>query len=425
MPDLTGKKNKHLTFDDRIEIQEGLNRGETFKAIAARIDKAQTSVSREVKRHLVSKEATIKRMKEDGTPCETPPCPRLLRAPFVCNSCEKRSRYCSYTKHLYHAKHAQKAYEALLIASREGIPLQKESFYEMDAIVTSGIKRGQHLYHISQTHNLGVSKSTVYRHLHKGYLSVSAVEFPRVVKFKPRRMNKTESVPKEAKRGRMYADFLAFIEESDISSWVEMDTVIGRIGGKVILTLDFTFCNFMAGILLENKTAAETATKIRGLKATFAANGIRFGDVISLILTDNGGEFANISAFENALNGEIETRIFFCDPMQSSQKPRVEKNHTLFRDIVPKGENFDGFTQDTVNLIFSHVNSVKRKSLNGKSPFDVFAFTYSEDIAAILGVEKIPAEEVLQSPNTNSRFNQEYQPANLEFSKRLRALEKF
>jgi hypothetical protein len=51
-----------------------------------------------------------------------------------------------------------------------------------------------------------------------------------------------------------------------------------------------------------------------------------------------------------------------------------------------------------VNLIFSHVNSVKRKSLNGKSPFDVFAFTFSEDIAAILGVEKIPAEEVLQSP---------------------------
>ena len=39
----------------------------------------------------------------------------------------------------------------------------------------------------------------------------------------------------------------------------------------------------------------------------------------------------------------------------------VEKNHTLFRDIVPKGKSFDKFTQDTVNLIFSHVNSVKRK----------------------------------------------------------------
>lgn len=398
MPDLNEKKNKHLTFDDRLGIQEGLNRGETFKAIAARIDKAQTSVSREVKRHLVAKEATVKRMKEDGTPCETSPCPKLLKAPFVCNPCEKRNRYCPYAKQLYHAKHAQKAYESLLVESREGIPLQKDSFYEMDAIVTNGIKRGQHLYHISQTHDLGVSKSTVYRHLHKGYLSVSAVEFPRVVKFKPRQTKKTESIPKEAKKGRTYEDFRRFVEDNNISSWVEMDTVIGQIGGKVILTMDFTFCNFMAGILLENKTAAEAASKVQGLKASFSANGIRFGDVIPLLLTDNGGEFSNISAFENALNREHETRLFFCDPMQSSQKPRVEKNHTLFRDIVPKGESFDTFTQETVNLIFSHVNSVKRKSLNGKSPFEVFAFTYGEDIASLLGVEKILAEEVLQSP---------------------------
>jgi IS30 family transposase len=92
--------------------------------------------------------------------------------------------------------------------------------------------------------------------------------------------------------------------------------------------------------------------------------GIRFGDIIPLLLTDNGGEFSNIFAFVNNLDGEPETDLFFCDPYQSSQKPKVEKNHTMFRDIVPKGESFDCFTQETVNLIFSHVNSVKRKSLN-------------------------------------------------------------
>ena len=176
-----------------------------------------------------------------------------------------------------------------------------------------------------------------------------------------------------------------------------MDTVIGRIGGKVILTLDFTFCNFMAGILLDNKTATESAEKIKGVKAALATNNIRFGDVFPVLLTDNGGEFANVAAFENAPNGEPETLLFFCDPMQSSQKPRIEKNHTLFRDIVPKGESFDSFTQDTVNFIFSHVNSVKRKSLNGKSPFEVFVFTYGEEIASLLGIKAIPAEEVIQS----------------------------
>jgi IS30 family transposase len=396
MPDL--KKNKHLTFEDRLEIQEGLNRGEPFKAIAERVGKALTTVSREVKRNLVVSPPPFRRMKEDGTPTEVSVCPKLLKAPFVCNPCERRHRSCPYAKQKYSAKHAQKAYETLLVESREGIPLKKESFYEMDTIVSDGIKCGQHLYHISQTHDLGVSKSTVYRHLHRGYLSVSAVDFPRVVKFKPRRTKKPEGIPKEAKTGRTYTDFRQFVEDNDISSWVEMDTVIGRIGGKVILTLDFTFCNFMAGILLDNKTAAESAQKIRELKAVLAANQIRFGDIFFPILTDNGGEFANVSAFENAPDGERETLLFFCDPMQSSQKPRVEKNHTLFRDIVPKGESFDTFTQDTVNLIFSHVNSVKRKSLNGKSPFEVFSFTHGQEIAALLGIEEIPAQQVLQSP---------------------------
>jgi IS30 family transposase len=76
----------------------------------------------------------------------------------------------------------------------------------------------------------------------------------------------------------------------------------------------------------------------------------------------------------------------------------VEKNHTLFRDIVPKGQSFDGFTQDTVNLIFSHVNSVKRKSLNGKTPYEIFAFTYGKEIESVFGIQNILSELVIQSP---------------------------
>jgi len=397
MPDLT-KKNKHLTLDDRLEIQECLNHGMTFKAIAARISKDQTTVSKEVKRHLVVKEQDFKHMKEDGTPIEIAPCPNLLKAPFVCNPCEKRHRRCIYAKQFYYAKHAQKAYETQLVEAREGIPLNKESFYEMDRVVSNAIKNGQHLYHITQCNDLGVSKSTIYRHLHKGYLSIAPLDLPRVVKFKARNAKKSDSIPKEVKRGRTYADFLDFIAENDISKWVEMDTVIGRVGGKVILTLDFTFCNFMPGILLDNKTAAETTEKISALKALFTANRVRFGDVFPLLLTDNGGEFSDVFAFENSLDGERESRLFFCDPMQSCQKPRVEKNHTLFRDIVPKGESFDTFTQDTVNLIFSHVNSVRRKVLNGKSPYQLFAYTYGEKVASLLGVNEIPDNKVIQTP---------------------------
>ena len=164
------------------------------------------------------------------------------------------------------------------------------------------------------------------------------------------------------------------------------------------MTFDFTDCNFMFGLLLENKTAAEAASKIRILKEKLYAEGVCFGDVIPLLLTDNGGEFANVSAFIADANGEIETELFFCDPMQSCQKAKVEKNHTLFRDIVPKGESFDHFTQDTVNLIFSHVNSVKRKRFNGKTPFEMFSFLFGEHTARLLGITEVPANNVVQSP---------------------------
>jgi len=381
---------KHLTLDDRIEIQDCLNKGITFKAIARRIGKDPTTISKEVKKHI-----------QTHTPVHcadtTSVCPSLLKSPYVCNPCQKR-RFCKLTKRMYIAKVAQAEYEELRTESRSGIPLGKEEFYEVDRVISDGIKNGQHLYHILQTNQLNVSKSTVYRHLQKGYLSVSAIDFPRVVKFKTRKQRPSERISKVLKVGRTYDDFLAYIDENEITSWVEMDTLVGRIGGKSILTADFTFCNFMFGILLENKTAHEVSSKIIELKSRLLAEGVNFGDIFPVVLTDNGSEFSNVFAFENDSRSIKETSLFFCDPYKSSQKPRVEKNHTLFRDIVPKGESFDSFTQETVNLIFSHVNSVKRKIYNGKTPYELFTFTYGEKVSRILGVDNIPAKSVIQSP---------------------------
>lgn len=397
MPDLRTEKNKHMTLDDRTEIQECLDKGMSFKAIGKRIGKDQTTISKEVKKHLVVRETNVKLTKEDGTPMEQSLCKSLLKVPFVCNPCQ-RKRNCQLTKRLYLAKHAQTEYEKLRTESREGIPLQKEEFYEIDRVISEKVKDGQHVYHIMKSNDLGVSKSTVYRHINRGYLSISRIDLPRAVKFKPRRTTPKEYIPKALKIGRTFEDFIAYKEENEVSSWVEMDTVIGRIGGKVILTLDFTLCNFMVGLLLDNKTSAEAASKIIALKNAFKCNNLSFGDIFPILLTDNGGEFADVFTFEKSLDGHQETRLFFCDPNKSYQKPRVEKTHTHFRDIVPKGEPFDDFDQGTVNLIFSHVNSVKRKSLNGKTPYEMFVFTYGQHVADIFGIKAIPADKVVQSP---------------------------
>ena len=381
-------KWKHLTDEQRMEIQECLYHGMTFKAIGRRIEKDQTTVSKEVKGHI-----RIIPGKEVGEEI----CPWLLKAPFVCNGCQKR-RYCKLEKHMYDAKTAQKEYRETLTDSRTGVTLNHQEFYDSDRLLSARIAQGQHLYHAVQAGGISFSLSSAYRHLHNGYLSVSLLDMPRVVKFKPRKTTRKVSIPKALKEGRTFDCFEQYCAENNVSFWVELDLVIGRPGGKVLMTFDFTFCNFMFGILLDNKASATIAAAFQALKTKLLEAGFFFGSIFPVILTDNGGEFSCVFAIENDCSGNKEASLFFCDPYSPFQKPRVEKNHTLLRDILPQGTSFDSLSQADVDLVFSHINSVMRKSLNGKSPFQMFSFTYGSRLADTLNIHFIPPDSVIQSP---------------------------
>ena len=398
-------KNKHMDLEARYEIQLGLESRWTIKKIAETIGKDPTTVSKEIKKHIQVKnnintedEAEFVHFDKFGDIISTPPCPLLLKSPYVCNGCDKKKRRCGYVKQFYYAKKAQIEYEEDLVESRTGVALSRKTFWDLNRIVTEKLKQGQHVYHITQTNDLAASQSSIYRYVKKGYMDATAFDLPRAVKFKARKSYVRNAIPKAVKAGRTYDDFKAYLQSEGIWCWTEMDTVIGRIGGKVIMTFTFSNNSFMFGLLLENKTAIEAENKIKALKRKIEARGLKFSSIILTLVTDNGGEFANVWAFTEDLSGNEETKLFFCDPYQSSQKARIEKNHTLFRDIVPKGESFDDFTQETVDLIFSHVNSVKRKALNGKSAYEMFTFSYGEEIASLLGISEIPPEDVIQSP---------------------------
>lgn len=88
------EKYKHMSLDDRIEIQEYLNKGMTFKAICKRIGKDQTTVSKKVKKHLIVYTNSFIKTKK----CYL----KLLKAPFVCNGCKKKNyNNCRYPKQKY------------------------------------------------------------------------------------------------------------------------------------------------------------------------------------------------------------------------------------------------------------------------------------------------------------------------------------
>ena len=140
MKDYKLPKDKHLTQEARQEIEKCLNIGVSFKDIARRVGKSPTTISREVKKHLTYKDAPVVHTRGDGTPLGNKQCPELMKAPFVCNACEKQSyNRCPYRKQFYRAKKAHEEYAFTLVDSREGIPLNKQEFHDADAIISEAI----------------------------------------------------------------------------------------------------------------------------------------------------------------------------------------------------------------------------------------------------------------------------------------------
>ena len=82
----------------------------------------------------------------------------------------------------------------------------------------------------------------------------------------------------------------------------------------------------------------------------------------------------------------------------SCQKPHVENNHIFIRDIIKKKAKIDKLTQDDLDLMFSHINSVPRKVLGGKTPYEAFEFFYGENTINKLNIQKIEKDKVTLQP---------------------------
>ena len=175
-----------------------------------------------------------------------------------------------------------------------------------------------------------------------------------------------------------------------------MDTVHGTRSGKVILTLFFRNTGLMVGILLDHCTQECVHEAIDWLYGKLG--GKIFKSTFAVLLTDNGPEFKAPLEIENTVDGSIRTKVFYCDPMASYQKPHIEKNHEFIRYVLPKGKTFKNLTQEKVTLMMNHINSTARASLNDKTPWELAQLLMNHSVLDALSLEKIPAKEVHLKP---------------------------
>jgi IS30 family transposase len=284
------------------------------------------------------------------------------------------------------------------VESRVGANITENELLYLDEFVSPLVMRGQSVHHISANNSdqLTVSEKTLYRYVDGGLLKAKNLDMPRVCRLKPRKSKPVEhKVDNACRIGRTYIAYKEFMEQSDVHA-VEMDSVIGRVGGKVLLTLMFKSCDFMLAFLRDRNTSQSVIDVFNELHERLGTDC--FKSLFPVLLGDNGSEFSNPSAIEYYAEGIQRTRIFYCDPYASYQKPSVELNHEFIRKILPKGRSFDNLTQEDINLMMSHINSYSREKLNDKSPFEAFGFLYGNDVPEKLDLFHVPPNEILLIP---------------------------
>ena len=124
-----------------------------------------------------------------------------------------------------------------------------------------------------------------------------------------------------------------------------------------------------------------------------------FRKLFPVFLTDNGVEFKDPESLEYTANGFPRTRIFYCDPQASWQKPHIEKNHTLIRRILPRSSDLNIITASQVKLITQHINSYYREEYGNKTPFEMMVNKEQKKLLSSLELSPIPPAEVLLKPD--------------------------
>jgi IS30 family transposase len=330
---------------------------------------------------------------------EEPKCNRRDKSPGACNKCTEWNK-CHFDRYIYDAEYAEKEYRSDLADYRQGINLTTKERDSIAQIIAPLLKKGQSVHQIISAHpEITQSQRTLYSYIESGVFkdfgvdNFSLKEQLNRKQFKNKYKKRKEPANYE---GRRYNDYIAFCLEYPETPTVEMDTLYNNPSGPYLQTLLFANVPFMIGFLHSEKTNESMANRIDWLQNRLGAK--LFSKLFPLLLADRGTEFEKHQLFELDQLGNTRLRIFYCDPMQSNQKPHVENNHNYVRDIIPNSYPLDCLTQDSIDLMFSHINSAPRLSLGDKSPFEVFSFIYGEEAAKCLNIRKIARDDVILKP---------------------------
>ena len=325
---------KHLTENDRIRMEALFEAGVSAAQIAYIIGCSKRTVYREKARGLCEqleartlKTYTVYSAQKSQNRADSM---RDLRKGRPCKLCPELATYLEDYIGRRHYSPAAAAQEIVL----QGLPLP------------------------------GISTSTVYRYIYRGYLRLCGLDLP-VGRYRVKQ--KPELRPAKSHRNdRSIEDRPAVVKlREDVGYW-EMDTVIGKSAGssRCLLVLTERKTRFEIVRVLKSKTTREVLRVLGELRQEF---GEDFRKLFKGIMCDNGCEFAAAKAMEQF------APIYYCHPYSSWERGTNENQNKLIRRFCKKGKSMVNVTADHAAYISLWMNNYPRRLLGWQRPADLMA----------------------------------------------------
>jgi IS30 family transposase len=319
-----------LTLAEREEISRAMVEGQSIRLVAARLGRAPSTVSREVKRNGGPSDYR-------ATEADSAAWDRALR-PKHCKLVDDRAlarivtdklrllwspeQIAGWLKHTYprdqsqHVSH-ETIYRSLFIQSRGA--LKKELLQHLRR--TRGMRRSRHYTQKTDTHGQIVG-------------AVSISERPACAEDR--------AVP-----GHWEGDLMFGSRNSQIATLVERQTRY---------------------VMLVKVGAKDTTTVVNAL----IKNARKLPQELYKSLTwDRGKEMAGHKRFTLA----TDIQVYFCDPQSPWQRGSNENTNGLLRQYLPKGIDISGYSQAKLNAMARQLNERPRKTLGFQTPAEMFSQT--------------------------------------------------
>src|SRR5699024_9883569 len=151
---------------------------------------------------------------------------------------------------------------------------------------------------------------------------------------------------------------------------LEGDTIVGSQHKSAIITLVERISKCIITIKPEGRKALDIENSLNDWFQELPRN------LFKSIIFDNGKEFSNWKNISN----EQDIDIYFADPGTPSQRGLNENSNGLLRrDGLLKSMDFNSVDESFIQSVASKRNNIPRKSLNYRTPLEVFLSYVSID----------------------------------------------